>query len=199
MKQLPLPSLSALLCALAVACGGDATGDDATDDSTDDATDDTTDDGPDADPGEPLINGEPASVFYGPFVYDELETYSEGVSEFPLTDGKNIYIVQFYLLADETYIMYYADGEGELRFDGYSMAVAPEDKLRLTGAWQVTGSTLELGSLLACDGLSFNGERALQCQIVTPPGSPAATEGTALALPYGNLVAPDDSRWDEYN
>ena len=188
-----------LLPMLVVACGGDDPSDDGSTDTTD--TTDTTDGAaPDADPGEPLINGEPASVFYGHFVYDEIQTHNEGPAEFPLTDGKNIYVAQFYLLADKSYVMYYDEGDGEVRGDGtYAIAVAPEDKLRLTGTWRVTGSTLELGSLLACDGLSFNGERALQCQIVTPPGVSAATAGLALVLPYGNPTAPDSSRWADYH
>jgi hypothetical protein len=154
---------------------------------------------PDANANEPLINGEPASVFYARFQYESTNTHNQGVAAFPLTDGKNIYVLEFYLQRNGHYIMFYSDGDGEVRANGYSAAIAPEDQLRLEGSWTVAGAKLQLGTLLSCDGLSVDGAPALRCKIVTPPGSSGAPQGTATVKPWGNPTTPTDSRWNDFH
>ena len=192
----PILPLALLLALGASACGADDDPGTTVDGSL--SPDAATLDGG---PSEPLINGEPASVYYGRFVFEQTSTHNEGAAAFPRVDGKNIYLVQFYLRADHTYVMFYSDGEGEVRGDGtYSMAVAPADQRRLTGTWRVDGSKLVLGTLLSCDGLSSNGQPALQCRIVTPPGSSGAPQGIALVERYGNPTEPDDQvRWGDFH
>lgn len=164
-----------------------------------DAASGSPDANPDASANEPLINGEPASVFYARFQYETTNTHNQGVAAFPLTDGKNIYVLEFYLQQNGHYIMFYSEGDGEVRADGYSAAIAPEDYHRLEGSWTVAGAKLQLGTLLSCDGLSVDGAPALRCKVVTPPGTSGATQGTATVKPWGNPTTPTDSRWDDFN
>lgn len=195
-------SLSLLLALAVAACGSD----DAADAPVDGAP------GPDAlaidaapaidaGPSEPLIEGEPASVYYQRFVFERTGTHNDGVAAFPLTGGKNIYHLEFYLRANHEYLMFYSDGEGEVRGDGtYSIAVADADKRRLTGSWQVAGAKLLLGTLLACDGLLLDGRPGMTCRVVTPPGSAGAPQGLAPVRPYGLPTNPDDStRWGDFH
>lgn len=189
---------SALLCAFtAAACGSDDVPSAAPDAA---AGPDASNPAVDAGPSEPLINGEPASAFYDRFVFQRTATHNEGAAEFPLVAGKNIYVVQFYLMANHDYLMFYSDGDGEVRGDGtFSIAVAPADMRRLSGTWRVDGSKLVLGALLSCDGLSLDGRPALRCRILTPPGSPGAPEGVASVWPYGLPTNPGDARWSDFH
>lgn len=191
-----------VLLALAAACGAD----DAPELSVDagpgaDAVGPDASPSIDAGPDEPLVEGEPASAYYGRFVYERTGTHNDGAAEFPRVDGKDVYHVEFYLRANHDYVMFYSDGEGEVRADGtYSIATAPADQRRLTGTWRVVGAKLELGSLLACDGLALDGRPGLLCRIVTPPGSVGAPQGLAAVRPYGLPTDPDDPvRWGDFH
>ncbi|HEU0032764.1 MAG TPA: hypothetical protein VFQ53_19165 [Kofleriaceae bacterium] len=181
--------LGRLFCGLVLvlaACGGSAAGDD----------DDTPVDGSG---GEPLVNGEPASQYFARFAYATTHTGVEGAAAFPTTaDGRNAFLVTFFLLPQGQLQLFYAEGDGEVTSTGYSVNVFGDSKRKRSGQWRVDGAQLVLDSFLRCDGLLFNNSPALRCSLETAIGAPAATGHAGTFRTRISESSPDDSEFGDY-
>ncbi len=182
MRTTPYIAATAIACL--VACGN---ADSTTDAST------TRSDG-----AEPIINGEPASKFFGRFVWETSQTHNKGAGAFSRTNSKDTYVLNFYLNMDHSYIAYYGEGEGSVSGTEYTISYDTTTMKKLTGMWSINGTKLTLGSLVSCDGITYNDKAMLRCKLVSSPGTAAATQGSALVGPHFRTSTPSDSQWAEY-
>jgi len=175
-----------ILAILAAACGGGGGG----------GGDDTT---PDGGGDEPLVNGVPASQYYGGFAFQMTNTGVEGAAAFPAAaDGRNAFLVSFFMMPNNALELFYAEGEGEVSPTGFSINVFGNAKKRRSGTWHVEGAKLALDSFMSCDGLLFNDKPALRCTlsqaIIT--GDAQGRSGT-FQKRLGES-SPDDSEFADY-
>lgn len=158
---------------------------------------------PDAAPGggssEPSINGEPASQYYSRFVWENSKTHNYGAAAFTSTNGRDIYLLQFYLNKNQTFIAFYEEGKGDVSGTGYRINSDVASKKRLTGTWRVNGAMLSLGTLADCVGIFFNDQPALQCKLTNAVDSSAATQRTAVVKKFFGPSKPSDSNWADYS
>lgn len=148
--------------------------------------------------GEALVNGIPASEYYAQFLWEETATYSSGAAAFPEQDGYDAYLAHLFLMKSGERYLFYGEGEGDVTSTGHSLNLDPSTYTRETGSWSIDGSTLLIGDVMHCDGLSFNGDDVLQCQLDRAIVSDAAVGRTAiLKIGFGEST-PFDSEWSEY-
>lgn len=148
---------------------------------------------------EPLINGKPASEFYGQFAHATTKAEVSGAAAFPAqADGRNAYHVAFFLLPNGKLELFYAEAEGEVTATGHSLAIFNNSKKRRTGTWRIDGAQLALDSFMRCDGFAFNGRDALRCTLSSTIIT-AAAQGRAGTFQKGlGEASPDDSEFADY-
>ncbi|MGE0868061.1 MAG: hypothetical protein AB7P03_05860 [Kofleriaceae bacterium] len=143
-------ALLALAPTIVMGCGGggsDGNGDD------DDDTRDHVDGGED----EPLINGVPASQFYGQFAWQTTMTGIEGAAAFPANAmGHDAFLATLFLMPDGAATVFYGEGEGDVSTAGHSLSLDATTFKRRSTSWKVEGSELVLGDLMHCTGMTLN-------------------------------------------
>ena len=176
--------LSILICALA-ACGGGG-----------DSSDDTP--GPDASMNEPLVNGVPASQYYGQFAHATTKSGVDGAAAFPDTNGKNAFLVTFFMMPNQQLELFYAEGEGDVTATGWSLNIDTTTQRRRSGTWKVEGAQLVLDSFMRCDGFEFNSQPALRCTLTSPILTAAAQNRSGTFKKRLSESSPDDSEFAGY-
>lgn len=176
----------ALTFLFALGCGGGATDDDSPG---------TVDGGP----SDVLVNGKPASEFYAQFTHAVTRAEVGGAAAFPAqADGRNAFVVQFFLLPAGELALFYAEGEGEVTQTGHSLAIFGDAKKRRAGTWRIDGAQLVLDAYMRCDGFALDGRDALRCTL-TSPIITAAAQGRAGTFRNGiGESSPDDSEFADY-
>lgn len=176
-----------LLFVLLAACGGGGDSDDAMMGT------------PDASMNEPLVNGKPASQFYAQFAHATTMAENTGAAAFPAqADGRNAYVVQFFLMPSNKLELFYAEGMGEVTQTGHSLAVFNNSKKKREGTWKVEGAQLVLDSFMRCDGFTLNDRDALRCTLSTTIVT-AAAQGRSGTFQKGiGMSSPDDSEFADY-
>lgn len=96
-------------------------------------------------------------------------------------------------MKDGSFTLYYVEGTSANSGVSYSTS----DGRKLTGSWSVDGSTLKAGPL-ECNGLTFNGEEALSCEVTTAIVSPTAVGKGATLTPGFAGKDPNDSDFADY-
>jgi hypothetical protein len=154
---------------------------------------------PDGSMNEPLVNGKPASEFYGQFAHAVSKNEMSGAAAFPAqADGRNAYLVTFFLMPSNKLELFYAEGQGEVTATGHSLAILNNTKKRRTGTWRIDGAQLVLDSYMRCDGFTLNGKDALRCTLSSTIVT-AAAQGRAGTFQKGiGDASPDDSEFADY-
>lgn len=154
---------------------------------------------PDAAMTEPIINGKPASQFYGQFAHATTMAEVSGAAAFPAqADGRNAYHVAFFLMPNGKLVLFYAEGEGEVTQTGHSLAIIGGSKKRREGTWRVDGAQLALDAFMRCDGFTLNGRDALRCTLSQAIVTPAAQGRTGTFQNGIGQASPDDSEFADY-
>jgi hypothetical protein len=147
---------------------------------------------------EAIINGLPASQFYGQFAWQTTMTAVEGAAAFPLTDGRNAFLVSFFLMPNGAFELFYAEGNGEVSSTGWNISTVSNSKRRREGTWKVEGAKLVLGSFMTCDGFSLDDKPALHCTLSSSIVTPAAQGRTGTFQKRFSASSPDDTEFAEY-
>jgi hypothetical protein len=151
---------------------------------------------------EATVNGKPASEFYAQLTNEETGGYLTGAGSFSAVEnGDNAFLVDLFLLKGGKYILYYTEGQGEVSGTGHSLATKKDRNRKVSGEWSVNSTTLLVGDVFACEGLSLNGHSAVRCQLKKTIGYEAAVgRGTTLEVATSSRgkITPDDSQWAEY-
>ncbi|MDX2086504.1 MAG: hypothetical protein SFX73_01585 [Kofleriaceae bacterium] len=154
--------------------------------------------GPDARVQEPLINGMPASQFYGQFAHATTMTAVSGAAAFPQTGDRNAFLTHFFLMPNGEHELFYAEGDGDVGLDGWSLSVDTTTMKRKSGTWKVEGSKLVLGTWMSCDGMELNGAPALRCTLTSAIVTAAAQGRSGIWEKAFGMKSPDDSEWTDY-
>lgn len=156
----------------------------------------TTPDGP---ANEPLVNGKPASQFYGQFTHAVTKAEVSGAAAFPAqADGRNAYLAQFFLMPSNKLVLFYAEGEGSVTSTGHSLNIINSTKKRREGTWRIDGASLVLDAFMRCDGFTLNSKDALRCTLTSTIVT-AAASGRAGTFQNGiGMASPDDSEFADY-
>jgi len=154
---------------------------------------------PDSSMNEPLINGKPASQFYGQFAHATSKAEVSGAAAFPAQpDGRNAYLAQFFLMPSGKLVLFYAEGEGEVTSTGHSLNIITSTKKRREGTWRIDGAQLALDAFMKCDGFELNGKDALRCTLASSIVT-AAAQGRSGTFQKGiGESSPDDSEFADY-
>jgi len=146
-----------------------------------------------------LVNGKPASEYYGQFTWDKTNSALQGAAAFPAQpDGRDVFLVTFFLMPDHTFELFYLEGTGEASPTNWVVTEAATDaKKRRSGTWAIEGAELVLGSYLRCGGATLTGHDALSCTLTTPITTTAAQDQTATCWLWFH-GAPDDQLFADY-
>lgn len=178
------------LGALLVACGGDSEPSNPNGDG-----DGNGEEGPVT---ETIVNGRPASEYYAQFAYEKYAGAPGGAAAFPAQqDGINLFAATAYLKQDKSFILYYAEGAGTVRSNGYSAEIPTSRMFKRTGTWSVSGGSLKLGDLMTCQGLMVNGNDALRCTLDRTIGYSEAV-GKSATFTRSTNTSPNDRQWADY-
>jgi hypothetical protein len=178
--------LSMLCVCLLAACGGGGGGGDDMP-------------GADAAMNEPIVNGLPASQYYAQFAYQMTSTGVEGAAAFPATsDGRNAFLVTFFLMPNNSLQLFYAEGEGDVTATGWSLNVHTDQQKKRSGMWKVEGAQLVLDSYMRCDGMLFNDKPALRCTLTAPIITAAAQSRSGTFKKRISASSPDSSEFAQY-
>lgn len=153
---------------------------------------------PDGSTGEALVNGVPASQYYGQFAHATTMTHVKGAVAFTLTGGNNAFLAQFFLMPGGSLHFFYEEGEGTVSSTGYSLNTDPATKKKRTGTWRIEGAKLVLDSYMSCDGLTFNNQPALRCTLDTAIVTAAAEGRSGTFQKAFGPTSPDDSEYTAY-
>jgi hypothetical protein len=153
---------------------------------------------PDASAQEPLINGMPASQYYAQFAHATTRTAVSGAAAFPLTDDRNAFLTHFFLMPNGELELFYAEGDGDVGLDGWSLNVDTTTMKRKSGTWKVEGSKLVLGAWMSCDGTLLNDKPALRCTLTQTIVTSAAQGRSGMWEKAFGMKSPDDSEWTDY-
>jgi hypothetical protein len=94
--------------------------------------------------------------------------------------------------------MFYAEGNGKVSVTGHALNIFKDRQFKRTGKWSVAQMALDLGGLMRCNKITFNGNPALYCKLEKAVGHGAAV-GRNVTLKKGfGSSSPDDSEWAEY-
>ncbi|WXH32404.1 hypothetical protein WA016_06388 [Myxococcus stipitatus] len=147
---------------------------------------------------ETTVNGRPASEYYAQFAYEKYAGAPGGAVEFPAQqDGINLFAATVYLKQDKSFILYYAEGAGTVRSNGYTAEIPPSRMFKRTGAWSVSGGSLRLGDVMTCQGLKVDGSDALRCTLDRTIGYAAAV-GKSATFTRSTNTSPNDRQWADY-
>jgi hypothetical protein len=154
---------------------------------------------PDGSMNEPIINGKPASQFYGQFAHATTKAEVGGAAAFPAqADGRNAYLAQFFLLPNGKLVLFYAEGEGSVTTTGHSLAIFGNTKKKREGTWRIDGAQLVLDAFMRCDGFTLNDRDALRCTLASSIVT-AAAQGRSGTFQNGiGMSSPDDSEFADY-
>jgi hypothetical protein len=146
------------------------------------------------------VNGQPADAYYDQFAWETTGTFLVGAAGFPTQpDGRNLLLIHLYLMEDGTFVLFYEEGEGEVDLLGWSISTDVASRRREEGTWTTDGAELDVGGLLRCDGLTFDGEEQLSCrleaEIVT---ADAVGVLPTLGIDRFGDSSPSDSDWRDY-
>ncbi len=147
--------------------------------------------------GEAIVNGKPASEFYGQFVWETSNGKMGGAASFPQSGTFDATKWDFFLRTDGSYAFFYAEGSGTVSPTGASLNLDTSTFKKLEGDWSIEGADLLLSPYLRCSGLVFNDAEVLSCELLQVVNTSAAvgSEGIArLSAPS----SPFDSEWSEY-
>ena len=153
--------------------------------------------GADASISETEINGRPASEFYGQFVWQTSGGNLGGAVAFPESDGRDAFVLDFFLMEDRSFVLFYGEGFGEVTSTGHSLNLYSDSYSRREGTWSIDGAELVLGSWARCGGLEFNGMDVLQCRLTQAIVSSAAVGPSGIMRPQSES-SPFDSEWADY-
>ncbi|WAM23482.1 MULTISPECIES: hypothetical protein [Myxococcus] len=147
---------------------------------------------------ETTVNGRPASEYYAQFAYEKYAGAPGGAVAFPAQrDGINLFAATAYLKQDKSFILYYAEGAGTVRSNGYTAEIPLSRMFKRTGVWRVSGGSLKLGDLMTCQGLKVDGNDALLCTLDRTIGYADAVGKTATFTRSTNS-SPNDRQWADY-
>ncbi|AKQ64523.1 hypothetical protein A176_001435 [Myxococcus hansupus] len=145
-----------------------------------------------------MVNGLPASEYYAQFAYEKYAGAPGGAAAFPARqDGINLFAATVYLKQDKSFIVYYAEGTGTVRSNGYTAEIPSSRMFKRTGAWSVSGGSLKLGDLLTCKGLKVDGNDALYCTLDRAIGYADAV-GKSAVFTRSTHLSPNDRQWADY-
>ncbi|MGE0550387.1 MAG: hypothetical protein AB7O24_04590 [Kofleriaceae bacterium] len=148
---------------------------------------------------EPLINGVPASEFYDQFAWASSESHAVGFGAFPAaTDGRNEFGVQLFLMPGGKAELFYQVGVREQQGSLEITTFDPATKKRKASTWQVDGATLQIGSVMHCEGLTSDGHPALGCELDASIVSPQAVGRLAILENQFGENSPDDPEFDTF-
>ncbi|MCY1078801.1 hypothetical protein [Archangium lansingense] len=144
------------------------------------------------------MNGKPVSEFYGQFTYEKFSGATGGVAAFPAQpDGINLFVATVFLMQDKSFTLYYAEGAGTVRANGYSAEIPLDRMFERTGKWSISGSSLKIGDLMTCHGMTVDGRDALRCAMDRAVGYAAAV-GKTTTFTRATNSSPNDSQWADY-
>ena len=173
-----------ITCGLA-ACGGDSGGGGGG--------------GTDGGSNEALVNGVPASQYYGQFAYQMTNTGVDGAAAFPLNaSGNNAFLVTFFMMPNGGLQLFYAEGEGDVTATGWSLNIAGNTKKKRSGTWRIDGAQLVLDSFMRCDGMLFNDKPALRCTLTSAILTAGAQGKGGMFQKRISASSPDGSEFAEY-
>ena len=188
-------TIGLICCAALAACGSD-------DGSSGDDMDVRADAGSGSGSGsgsEVEINGKPASVFYAQFTHEVTHTNVAGAAAFAEQgDGRNAFLVHFFLMPNHELALFYAEGEGEVDATGYSVNVFSTAKRSRSGTWRIDGAHLVLGDTMTCDGFTFNNADALRCTLMDTVITASASGRSGTFRTDLGESSPDDSEFASY-
>jgi len=145
------------------------------------------------------VNGKPASAFYAQFTHDVTHTNVVGAVAFAeQSDGRNIFLVHFFLMPNHELALFYGEGEGDVDATGYSVAVYGSARRARPGTWSIEGTKLVLGNTMSCDGITFNGADAMECTLDTTVITPAAQGRSGMFRKDLGASTPNDSDFAGY-
>jgi hypothetical protein len=144
--------------------------------------------------------GSSSSSEYDDFVYDdENKRYVSGAGSFPeQADSANAFLITVFLKKDGTFVLFYAEGNGKVSITGHALNIFKDRQFKRTGEWTVTQMTLDMGGLMRCNKITFNGAPALYCNIEKAIGHSAAVDRNVTLKKGLGSSSPDDSEWAEY-
>ncbi len=164
---------------------------------TNTGADATPSQGADAAQSEGLVNGVPASEYFGQFVWEVSDGALSGAAGFPVTESYDAYKIDAFLREDGTYQLFYGEGSGTVTSTGHSLNLDTTTFTRLEGEWSIDGTELVLAPYLRCQGLTLNGSEVLSCDLTQ-------RVVTEAAVGYGGIAklsvpsSPFDSEWSDY-
>jgi hypothetical protein len=146
------------------------------------------------------VNGLEAHAYYDQFTWQATGTYVVGAAGFPTApDGRDTFLVHLYLMGDGGFVLFYEEGEGDVDYSGWSISTYTDSMRRREGTWTVDGAGLDVGGLVACNGMAMNGEELLSCTLAS-----SIVTGEAVGASFWLEVdtfgpsAPSDSDWRDY-
>ncbi len=144
------------------------------------------------------VNGVPADEFYAQFQLETIKTSMDGAAAIPTqSNGNNAFLTSLFLQKDGSFTLFYVEGKGEVTGSGHSLNYDSKQGRKLTGSWSVQGTALVAGPF-RCNGLSFNGENQLRCELKSAVVSAGAV-GKSASLSKGiSQSSPSDSRFADY-
>jgi hypothetical protein len=155
--------------------------------------------GPDGGGNEPLVEGIPASEFYGKFAYQQTNTGFDGAAAFPTNAaGNDAFVVDAFMMPGNAVQLFYAEGEGEVSPTGFSINVQETTKKKRTGTWRVVGAELDLGGFLRCTGMTLNNSPALRCTLQQAIVTAEAQGHAGTFRKMLGAHSPDDSEYASY-
>lgn len=144
------------------------------------------------------VNGVPADEFYAQFQLETIKTSMDGAAAIPAqSNGNNAFLTSLFLQKDGSFTLFYVEGKGEVTGSGHSLSYDKTQGRKVTGSWSVQGTALVAGPF-KCNGLSFNGENQLRCELKSAVVSAGAV-GKSASLTKGiSQSSPSDSRFADY-
>lgn len=144
------------------------------------------------------VNGVPADEFYAQFQMETIKTSMDGAAAIPTqSSGNNAFLTSLFLQKDGSFTLFYVEGKGEVTSSGHSLNYDSKQGRKVTGSWSVQGVALVAGPF-RCNGLSFNGQNQLRCELTSAVVSAGAV-GKSASLTKGiSQSSPSDSRFADY-
>jgi hypothetical protein len=144
--------------------------------------------------------GSAPSPEYDDLIYDPDDgRWLSGAGSFPeQADSANAFLVDLFLQEDGSFVLFYAEANGEVWATGHSVSTLNGRQFKETGTWKVTQTALEVGQLMACNKITMNSRPALYCNVEQAIGHDAAVGRNVTLRQTLTSSSPDDSEWAEY-
>lgn len=152
---------------------------------------------------EAKVNGVLASKYFAKFTYETINTYMNGAADMPAqASGNDLVVMGLYLNEDNTFILYYREGSGQVTPEGDDPYFVnfTQDGVRVEGDWAIEKGELKLGEYATCVGAKDAFDKdALSCTMDKSLVSKAAIGKEAILQIAEESVEPDDNdAWKDY-